>query len=89
MALKIKIVGVRGMDSTGSRYGPVTGPCEYGNGPSDSIKFREFLEVKWVLASQEELRSMELVRYLVYVDYRNVVDMRVESGTKSTSPASN
>jgi hypothetical protein len=35
----------------------VAGSCEHGNEPSGSIKCGEFL----VLASQEGLRSMELV----------------------------
>jgi hypothetical protein len=32
-----------GLDQDGSGYGQVVGTCEWGNGPSDSIIFSEFL----------------------------------------------
>jgi hypothetical protein len=31
-----------GVDSSGSRWGPVIDPCEHGNEPSGSIKGEEF-----------------------------------------------
>jgi hypothetical protein len=31
-----------GLDSSGSGYGPVAGPCEHGNEPSGYIKSVEF-----------------------------------------------
>jgi hypothetical protein len=37
-------VGGYGVDASGSEQGPVTGPCEHGNEPSDSIKGEEFLD---------------------------------------------
>jgi hypothetical protein len=37
-------VGSCGLDSSGSGYGPVAGPCEHGNEPSGSIKREELLE---------------------------------------------
>jgi hypothetical protein len=37
-------VGRCGLDSSGSGWGPVAGSCEYGNGPSGSIKYGEFLD---------------------------------------------
>jgi hypothetical protein len=41
----------------------VAGSCEHGNGPSVSIKCGEFLDqLSVLLASQEGLCSMELVR---------------------------
>jgi hypothetical protein len=37
-------VGSCELDSSGSRYGPLAGPCEHGNEPSGSIKEGEFLD---------------------------------------------
>jgi hypothetical protein len=37
-------VGRRGLDSSGSRQGPVAGCCEDGNEPAGSIKGEEFLD---------------------------------------------
>jgi hypothetical protein len=39
-------MGWYGLDSSGSRWGPVEGSCEYGNELSGSIKCWEILE--WV-----------------------------------------
>jgi hypothetical protein len=33
-----------GLDYTGSAYGPVAGSCEHGEEPSDSRKYRGFLD---------------------------------------------
>jgi hypothetical protein len=32
------------LDASGSRWGPVAGPCEHGNEPLGSIKRGEFVE---------------------------------------------
>jgi hypothetical protein len=37
-------MGRCGLDLSGSGSEPVAGSCEYGNEPSDSIKWREFLD---------------------------------------------
>ena len=38
----------------------MVGSCEHGNGPSDFIRYGEFL-IEKILVSQEELCYMELV----------------------------
>jgi hypothetical protein len=35
---------LHGLDRAGSGYGQVPGSCEFGNEPSDSIKYGECLE---------------------------------------------
>jgi hypothetical protein len=35
----------RGLNSCGSGYGPVVGPCEHGNESLASLKFRELLTI--------------------------------------------
>jgi hypothetical protein len=48
----------------GSGKGQVAGSCEYGDEPSGSIKYGEFLDkLSIVLASQEGLYSMEIAGY--------------------------
>lgn len=47
---------MRGLDSSGSGYGPVVGCCVEGNEPLSSINFWEFLYY-----SQEQLITMEMV----------------------------
>jgi hypothetical protein len=37
-------MGLYGLDSSDSGYGPVAGSCEHGNERSGSIKFEETLE---------------------------------------------
>jgi hypothetical protein len=37
-------MGMCGLNASDSGYGPVTGSCEHGDGPSGSIKGGEFLE---------------------------------------------
>jgi hypothetical protein len=37
-------MGRCGLDSSGSRQGPVAGCCEHGNEPSGSIKGGEFFD---------------------------------------------
>jgi hypothetical protein len=37
-------MGRCGLDSCGTRQGQVAGSCEHGNGPSGSVKVREFLD---------------------------------------------
>jgi hypothetical protein len=36
--------GGHGLDLSGSAYGQVAGTCDYGNEPSGSIKYGEFLD---------------------------------------------
>jgi len=49
-----------GLDGVGSGQGQVAGTCEYGDEPSGSKKYREFLDyLQNQLASQEGLCSME------------------------------
>jgi hypothetical protein len=52
----------RGLDWAGSEFGQMAGSCEFGNKHSGSMKCGEFLSLdEDLLASQEELRSLELV----------------------------
>jgi hypothetical protein len=52
----------------------VVGSCEHGNEPSGSIKCGEFLDyLSVLLASQEGLCSMELVRRLVSSVHGNFI----------------
>jgi hypothetical protein len=56
-------VGRRGLDSSGSGYGPVAGSCEHGNEPSGSIKVGEFLDYLnfyW-------LSRMTLLHVVIYI----------------------
>ena len=55
-------MGKHGRDST---LAQVAGSCECGDGPSGSIKCREFLDTEDLFASQKELRFLEFVRSLV------------------------
>jgi hypothetical protein len=45
-------------------YG-LEGSCEHGNEPTDSIKFKNSWVAEWLMASHEELSSMELAGYSV------------------------
>jgi hypothetical protein len=40
---------MRGLESTGSGYGPVEGSCEHGNEPSGSIKCERLLASQGLL----------------------------------------
>jgi len=63
MTMQQKFVALRyGLDSSGSREGPMAGSCEHGNEPSSSVKSRQSLYyLSGLLASQEGLYSMKLV----------------------------
>jgi hypothetical protein len=50
------------LNSSGSGWEPVAGPCVHGNGPLGSINDVEFLDqLSVLLASQERVCFMELV----------------------------
>jgi hypothetical protein len=51
--------GKYGLDQSGTGYGQVTGNFECSNEPSGSIKCGEFIDWLNLLASEEELCSME------------------------------
>jgi hypothetical protein len=38
------MMGICGLDASGSGYGPVADSCEHGNEPSGSIKVGEFID---------------------------------------------
>jgi hypothetical protein len=42
--LKLILEKKNRLDRSGSKYGQVTGSCEFGNEPSSPIKFRKFFE---------------------------------------------
>jgi len=48
--IHMRWVGACGLDSSGSGYGPMAGPCKHGNEPSGSIKAKNFLTC-WVTVS--------------------------------------
>jgi hypothetical protein len=54
-------VGGCGLDSSWSGQGALTGPCENGNEPSDSIKGGEYFDYAIDSLSSTGLSSMELV----------------------------
>jgi hypothetical protein len=66
------------LDSSGSGYGPVAGSCEHGNEPLGSTKYGEFDTLSVVLASQEGLCYMELVRAREHVShpYKSTDELR-------------